>query len=175
MTALGSARRGIRWCALAAVGTTLTGCAQTVTGLPLVSTAPHSSAVASTAAQPSRSASDSAVPGSGGGGIDPSQVNYDWNGGPVAGPSTRLPDGTYYCYLSNAPSASYTYWGAMVVSGNELLFNASPGTIGYTSTTAVVITGAGFLAAPSAVVFAEAGDGKIVLWLRYHDSDSRCA
>lgn len=175
MTAAGSARRGIRWCALAGLGITLTSCTQTVTGLPLPSTSPPGSAAASTAAQPRGAASNSPVPDTGGGGIDPSQVNYDWNGGPVAGPSTRLPDGTYYCYLSNAPSASFTYWGAMVVTGTGLSFNGSPGTIGYTSTTQVVISGVGLQTVPRAVVFAEPGDGKVVLWLRYHNSDSRCA
>lgn len=108
-------------------------------------------------------------------GIDPSQVGYGWDGRPVSGRSTRLPDGTYYCYLSNAPAAaSFTYWGAVAVSGDNLSFNGIPGRISYTSTTTVLIRGAGFHTMPRAVAFPE-GNGHIVLWLRYQNSDARCA
>jgi hypothetical protein len=102
-------------------------------------------------------------------------LDYDWTGEPVGGPSTVLPDGEYRCYISNAPAdASLTWIGNLAASGADLQLNGNPGSIEYTETTDVHISGAGLDSAQRTVVVQEA-DGTVALWVRFAEQTARCA
>jgi len=108
-------------------------------------------------------------------GLAVADLDYDWTGEPVSGPSTALPDGEYRCYVSNAPAdASLTWIGNLEASGSDLELNGNPGSIEYSDTTDVHISGAGMDSAQRTVVVQES-DGTIALWVRFAEQTARCA
>ena len=110
-----------------------------------------------------------------GDGLAVADLDYDWTGEPVSGPSTALPDGEYRCYVSNAPAdASLTWIGNLEASGSDLELNGNPGSIEYSDTTDVHISGAGMDSAQRTVVVQES-DGTIALWVRFAEQTARCA
>jgi hypothetical protein len=110
-----------------------------------------------------------------GAGLAVADLDYNWTGVPVSGSSTVLPDGEYRCFVSNAPAdASLTWIGNLVASGADLELNGSPGSIEYTATSDVHISGAGLDSAQRTVVVQEI-DGTVALWVRFPKQTARCA